>query len=206
MTGDKNRVLALKLAAVALLMVGASFAAVPFYRLFCQLTGFGGTAVRATAAPAVVAETGRSVTVSLNADIAPDLPWSFKPEANNLVTPLGVPVTTRYRVTNNSGKAVVGTATHNVQPDKAAPYFNKVECFCYTEQVLQAGESRELTVTFFVDPDMAQDRALDDVTNLTLSYTFFLAKDQSKAQAALLEPAAKPVLAGAQTNEPTRKP
>lgn len=203
---DKNKALALKLTALALLMVGAAFAAVPFYRLFCQLTGFGGTAVRADAVPTAQPETDRRVTISLNADIATDLPWDFKPEATNLVAPLGVPVTTRYRVTNRGTQALVGTATHNVQPDKASPYFNKVECFCYSEQVLRSGESRDLTVTFFIDPDMAQERGLDDVQNLTLSYTFFLAKDQSQASAAAAPAESQPVLAGTQTVEPTRKP
>jgi cytochrome c oxidase assembly protein subunit 11 len=101
---------------------------------------------------------------------------------------------------------IASTATHNVQPDKASPYFNKVECFCYSEQVLRSGESRDLTVTFFIDPDMAQERGLDDVQNLTLSYTFFLAKDQSQASAAAAPAESQPVLAGTQTVEPTRKP
>lgn len=204
---DKNKALGLKLGVLAVVMVGASFAAVPFYRLFCQLTGFGGSAVRAAAVPATAPTTERRVTVSLNADIAPTLPWEFKPESPSLIAPLGVPVTTHYRVTNRGAVALVGTATHNIQPDKASPYFNKVECFCYTEQVLQPGESRDLTVTFFVDPDMAQERGLDDVQNLTLSYTFFLAKDQSKALAA--KPAIATLASEAgrpQTTEPTRKP
>ncbi|MBP7252067.1 MAG: cytochrome c oxidase assembly protein [Alphaproteobacteria bacterium] len=202
---DKNNAMALKLGVLAIVMVGASFAAVPFYRLFCQLTGFGGSSVRATTAP-TTPTTDRRVTVSLNADIAPNLPWEFKPETPNLVAPLGVPVTTHYRITNRSQQMLVGTASHNIQPDKASPYFNKVECFCYTEQVLQPGESRDLTVTFFVDPDMAQERGLDDVQNLTLSYTFFLAKDQSKAKAAAALAKLTPPPGMTQSIEPTRKP
>lgn len=177
-----NNRLAMKLVLLVGFMLAASFAAVPFYRLFCQLTGFGGIAQRADAAPSAEKISARTVTVSFNADTAPDLPWDFKPAENTITVKLGAPFTTHYTVTNRSDQPIVGTATHNVQPERAAPWFNKVECFCFQEQVLQPGETRDMPVNFFIDPDMITDRALDDVQAVTLSYTFFLAKDQSKAK------------------------
>ncbi len=194
MAADKNRSMGLRLALIGGLMLGASFAAVPFYRLFCQLTGFGGTAIRVTALPAPEAAQTRKLTVTFNADVDPKLPWSFKPDVHEMTVQVGVPVTTSYHVVNNSRDVLVGTATHNIQPDKASPYFNKVQCFCFTEQVLQPGEAKTMPVTFFIDPDMVKDRGLDDVQAITLSYTFFLDKDQSKAKA--------PPAAVAQNNQP----
>jgi len=188
----RNSRLAIKLLLLVGIMLAASFAAVPFYRLFCQLTGFGGTAQRVAQMPAGEQISARSMTVTFNADLSPDLPWSFKPEQGTITTHLGEPVTVKYRVTNNSQQIIVGTATHNIQPDRAAPYFDKVECFCFTEQVLQPGETRELPVTFFFDPDLAADKALNDVQAVTLSYTFFMAKDQTKAKSSIVSPERSP--------------
>ncbi len=185
----QNSRMAIKLVILVVVMLVASFAAVPFYRLFCQLTGFGGTAQRVAQLPEGDQISQRSVTVTFNADTSPDLPWSFKPEQGTITARLGEPFTVHYRVTNNSQQAWVGTATHNIQPDRVAPYFNKVECFCFVEQVLQAGETRQMPVTFFLDPDMAKDTALGDVQAVTLSYTFFAAKDQTKAKS---HPVAQP--------------
>jgi cytochrome c oxidase assembly protein subunit 11 len=179
---DKNSKIAVKLGLVVGLMLAASFASVPFYRLFCQLTGFGGTAQRVAQVPDVKQVSTRMVTVTMNADVAPDLPWEFKPLDKTITVRVGEPVTTHYHVKNLSQKILVGTASHNIQPDRVAAYFDKVECFCFTEQILQAGESRDLPVTFFIDPDLAADKAQNDVQAITLSYTFFLAKDQSKAK------------------------
>lgn len=176
---EQNKKLGWALVGLGAFMLAAAYASVPLYQLFCQVTGFGGTALRAAAVPQTVSD--RSVSLSFNADVATDLPWTFKAPADKLTLHLGEAVTTRYHVVNNSNQTLVGTATHNVQPERVGTYFNKVECFCYTEQVLQPGESREMPVTLFLDPAMAEDRAMDDVQAVTLSYTFFLAKDQSKA-------------------------
>lgn len=176
---SQNKKLGWALVGLGVLMLGAAYAAVPLYQLFCQVTGFGGMTKRATALPQTVSE--RSVSLSFNADVATDLPWTFKPAANTLPVRLGEAMVTSYKVVNNSNQTLVGTAAYNVQPERVGAYFNKVECFCYTEQVLQPGESRDMTVTLFLDPAMAEDRAMDDVQAVTLSYTFFLAKDQSKA-------------------------
>jgi cytochrome c oxidase assembly protein subunit 11 len=160
-----------------------SFAAVPMYRAFCQATGFGGTTQRVAAAPDG-AGVNRTVTVTLNADIAPELPWEFAPEVRHIAVRVGEPVTVKYRAKNTSTYTLVGTAVHNVQPDKMGIYFNKTQCFCFTQQVLTPGQEAEFPVTFFLDPDMVKDHKLDDVQDMTLSYSFFLAKDQSKAKLA----------------------
>ncbi len=177
---EQNKRLGWALVGLGVVMLGAAYASVPLYQLFCQVTGFGGTAQRAAALPQQVSE--RSVTVSFNADVAPDLPWTIKPVDNNLTVRLGEVTISHYKVINNSNQNLVGTAAHNVQPERVGAYFNKVECFCYTEQLLRPGESKELPVTFFIDPDMAQDAAMADVQAVTLSYTFYLAKDQSLAK------------------------
>jgi cytochrome c oxidase assembly protein subunit 11 len=182
-TAPNNRKLAITLLVLVGLMLALSFAAVPFYRLFCQLTGFGGTAQRVAALPDPAKQTARSVSVTFNADTAADLPWHFtKPQPSTITVRLGEAVTTQFHVMNTGSQPLVGTATHNVQPERVAPWFNKVECFCFQEMVLQPGESRDLPVTFFLDADMATDATLKDIEAVTLSYTFFLAKDQSKAK------------------------
>jgi cytochrome c oxidase assembly protein subunit 11 len=173
-TRARNRRLGLILAGVVAVMVGLSFAAAPFYRLFCQLTGFGGATVRAEKAPG---EThARTVTVRFNADTDPGLPWDFKPAQREITVRLGEPALAFYTARNRGREAIVGTAVFNVQPDKAGGYFDKVQCFCFTEQRLEPGQSAELAVSFFVDPALAQDRNLDDVAHITLSYTFYRAK------------------------------
>lgn len=182
-TPRHNQRIALTLVVVVVAMAGLSFAAVPMYRAFCQATGFGGTTQRVDAAPGGGA-IDRMVTVTFNADIAPELPWEFAPEIQHLAVRVGEPVTVKYHAKNTSNRTLVGTATHNVQPDKMGIYFNKTQCFCFTQQVLAPGQEAEFPVTFFIDTDMAQDHKLDDVQDMTLSYTFFLAKDQAKAKLA----------------------
>ena len=177
---QKNRRLALTLALVVAVMIGLSFAAVPLYSIFCKATGFGGTTQRAEFTPSA-ASGNRILTVTFNADIAPELPWDFAPEVQHISLRIGEPATIKYHARNNSTRTIVGTAVHNVQPDKIGIYFDKTQCFCFTEQVLKPGQEADFPVTFFIDPDMAQDHKLDDVQNVTLSYTFYLAKDQAKA-------------------------
>lgn len=174
----RNKAMAVALGAVALSMVGAAYAAVPLYRVFCQVTGYGGTTQVATEEAAksrVVID--RQMTVRFDSNTAPQLAWRFKPEQLKISVKVGETAMAYYRVTNYGDKTISGTASYNVTPDKVGVYFNKVECFCFTKQTLAPGESAEMPVSFFVDPDIVNDPNLDDVHTITLSYTFFKAKD-----------------------------
>ncbi|HVO16573.1 MAG TPA: cytochrome c oxidase assembly protein [Alphaproteobacteria bacterium] len=168
----RNGVVALAAISVVAAMAGVTwFGAVPLYRAFCQATGYGGTTQRAKAAPA--AEGARVITVRFNADIAPNMPWAFQPAQREVKVRLGEEKLIFYAAWNRAGVPVTGTATFNVTPQKAGPYFDKVQCFCFTEQKLEPGQRVEMPVSFFIDPKIAKDRDLDDVTTITLSYTFF---------------------------------
>ena len=187
-SGRRHRVaIAVILGGVVCGMVGLAFGAVPLYRLFCQVTGFGGTTQVAEAAPAEIGE--RIITVRFNADIARDLPWRFKPAQSAVTVRVGEMAMAFYNAENRSDRALVGSATFNVTPVKAGAYFNKIECFCFEEQALAPGERAELPVSFFVDPGIAADRRLDDVNTITLSYTFF-GRDEDAIEAAALTPRA----------------
>jgi len=152
-------------------MTGLAFASVPLYRLFCQVTGYGGTTQVAERAPGRVFE--RRITVRFNADVNPKLPWHFQPLERAVTLRVGEPGLAFYRAVNLTDQPVSGTATFNVTPLKAGQYFNKTQCFCFDEQRLEAGEAVEMGVSFFIDPAILEDRNLDDVTTVTLSYTFF---------------------------------
>ena len=154
-------------------MIGLSFASVPLYRLFCQVTGFGGTTQVAEAAPGAVSE--RVIKVRFNADTGPGLPWTFKPVQRAIALKVGESGLAYYRARTLAEVAVTGTSTFNVTPLKAGRYFSKVQCFCFTEQRLEAGQELDMAVSFFVDPAILTDRNLDDVKTITLSYTFFRA-------------------------------
>ncbi len=186
--GRRRRVAtALILGSVVCGMVGLAFGAVPLYRLFCQATGFGGTTQVADAAPAEIGE--RVITVRFNADIARDLPWRFKPEQRAMTVRVGEMAMAFYSAENRSDRALIGSSTFNVTPVKAGAYFNKIECFCFEEQALAPGERAELPVSFFVDPEIVEDRRLDDVSTITLSYTFF-GRGEDATEAAALTPRA----------------
>ncbi|SVA68830.1 uncharacterized protein METZ01_LOCUS121684 [marine metagenome] len=159
------------LGGVACGMVGLSFAAVPLYDLFCSVTGFGGTTQTADAAPAEVGN--RVMAVQFNSDVSNDVPWRFKPSQREVELRVGDVGLAFYTAINESNNTILGSATFNVTPPKAGIYFSKIDCFCFEEQVLRPGESAELPVTFFIDPDIVNDRDMDDVTTITLSYTFF---------------------------------
>ena len=176
-----NRRVAGLVAGVAVGMFALAYASVPLYQLFCQVTGYGGTTQRAEAAPDHAIE--RWITVSFNADVAPDLPWHFRPVERSVRVKVGEPMLIHYVAENVGHEPLVGTATFNVTPSKVGPYFNKLECFCFTEQVLKPGEKVEMPVTFFLDPDLAKDRHMDAVGAVTLSYSFFKAKNQGGARA-----------------------
>lgn len=158
-------------------MGAVAYASVPLYTLFCKATGYNGTTQRAEKAPARTSE--RSVTVSFDTNVDPNLPWDFKPEMPKLQAKLGETYTVKFYAHNRSDKPVTGMATFNVQPDKAGSYFSKIQCFCFDKQKLGGGQTAELAVQFYVDPAMADDKNSNDVQNITLSYTFFRAKDQS---------------------------
>lgn len=175
-----NRRLGLALISVVVAMVGAAYAAVPLYQLFCQVTGFGGTTQVADGAPAEVGE--RVIRIRFNADIDPKLPWTFQPVEREMTVHVGESGLAFYRARNLSARATSGTATFNVTPLKAGQYFNKVECFCFTEQRLAPGASMDMPVSFFVDPAINEDPNLDEVKTITLSYTFFPDEQASDEQ------------------------
>ena len=171
---SRNRRLALISFSVAAGMVGASYAAVPLYEIFCQVTGYGGTTQVAESVPGKVLD--RKMTVRFNADVGKAMPWRFAPAQDQVDIKVGEQALAYYRAINLSGRTITGTATFNVTPSKVGQYFNKVECFCFTEQELKAGDEIDMPVTFFIDPDIAKDPNLSDVKTITLSYTFFETK------------------------------
>jgi cytochrome c oxidase assembly protein subunit 11 len=152
-------------------MVGVSFAAVPLYSWFCRTTGFGGTTQVAKAAPGQTS--GRVITVRFDSNVAPGLPWSFEPERRTIDVRLGEVVTVYYAVRNESARVTTGQAGYNVTPPTVGGYFEKINCFCFTQQTLQPGEKRDMAVVFYVDAKLARDSDEDAVKNITLSYTFF---------------------------------
>jgi cytochrome c oxidase assembly protein subunit 11 len=152
-------------------MVGAAYAAVPFYNWFCRATGFLGTTQVAAAGPGNILE--RKVTIRFDANVAGNLPWRFEPDQTSIEARIGEVVTVGYTVINESARATVGEASYNVTPPMAGVYFSKINCFCFTEQRLQPGEKRDMTVVFFVDPTLVKDPDLDGLNTITLSYTMY---------------------------------
>ena len=164
-----NGKVALRAALFALLMLGVAFAAVPAYRVFCQVTGFGGTTQKAAVAPGAVAG---EIGVRFDGNINGNLPWKFEPADTVRIAP-GERTIVNYEATNLVARATKGTATFNVSPVQAGQYFSKIECFCFTEQELKAGEKVEMPVIFFVDPAILTDPDTAHIDEITLSYTFF---------------------------------
>jgi cytochrome c oxidase assembly protein subunit 11 len=161
-------------------MLGLTAAAVPLYDLFCRVTGYGGTTQRAEQAPERVGE--ETIKIRFNADVAQGMPWSFAPAAREVEVRIGEQSLAFYRAHNNGSRSITGTATFNVTPAKAGVYFSKIDCFCFTEQVLDAGASADLPVSFFVDPAILDDPGTKDLRSITLSYTFF-PRDQNPSEA-----------------------
>jgi len=174
---DKNLRVAVLCGGLVLGMVGAAYAAVPLYQMFCQLTGFGGTTQKSDGNLKGVID--RQMTVRFDANVGAGLPWKVKPAAP-ITDTIGSVDTVVFVAKNISDKPVTGTATFNVVPEQTGIYFNKIECFCFTEQTLQPGEEVEMPVTFFVDPDIAQNTDLDTVRNITLSYTFYASNAEDR--------------------------
>ncbi|MEA2903173.1 MAG: cytochrome c oxidase assembly protein subunit 11 [Alphaproteobacteria bacterium] len=158
-------------AAFAAAMVGMAYAAVPLYNWFCRTTGFAGTTQVATAAPGTVLD--RRMEVRFDANVTGGLPWRFEPEQTTIVARIGDVVTVSYMVTNESARETAGLASFNVTPPTAGAYFSKINCFCFTEQRLKPGETREMPVVFFIDPALAKDSEQDGLTTITLSYTMY---------------------------------
>ena len=173
----RNRALALTLAGVMGGMLGLSFAAVPLYRLFCQVTGYGGMPrIDASASPGMV---DRKITIRFNADVNSTMPWKFAPVQRAVTLRLGEEAVAFYEARNPSNSPVTGVATYNVTPEKAARYFNKTACFCFDEQTLAPGQEMSFPLSFWVDPAIAEDPATRDIAEITLSYTFFRRLDDA---------------------------
>ncbi|PZF75785.1 cytochrome c oxidase assembly protein [Aestuariivirga litoralis] len=167
----RNTRVVLMSTATVVAMVGLTFASVPLYRLFCQVTGFGGTTQRADAAPRQVLD--KMVSVRFDANTSGKLEWAFHPVKPAVKVRFGEQEMAYYEAVNRSDKTLTGTAVFNVTPPQAGAYFNKIQCFCFTEQTLKPGEKIEMPVTFFVDPDMLKDPDAAGVDEITLSYTFY---------------------------------
>jgi cytochrome c oxidase assembly protein subunit 11 len=167
----RNARVVLMSAATVAAMIGLTYASVPLYRLFCQATGFGGTTQRAEAAPRDVLE--KSVSVRFDANTSGKLEWAFHPVQPALRVKFGEQAMAYYEAVNRSGETLTGSAVFNVTPPQAGAYFNKIQCFCFTEQTLKPGEKIEMPVTFFVDPDMLKDPDAAGIDEITLSYTFY---------------------------------
>jgi cytochrome c oxidase assembly protein subunit 11 len=161
---------------VVALMVGASYAAVPFYNWFCRTTGFNGTTQVATSAPSS-APLSRKIAVRFDSNVAPGLPWKFAPEQTEIEVNIGQVVTAYYNVTNQSARTTTGQAAYNVAPLTVGAYFQKINCFCFTEQTMAPGEKREMPVVFYVDPALVGDHDNDGLNTITLSYTFYPVRD-----------------------------
>jgi cytochrome c oxidase assembly protein subunit 11 len=167
----RDVVVAAACGAFVAVMVGAAFAAVPFYNWFCRTTGYGGTTQVASVAPAGMLD--RRITVRFDANVSSGLPWRFTPEVNSIDLHIGEVATIYYDVVNTSARVTEGQASYNVSPPTVGAYFTKINCFCFTQQRLAPGEKRQMAVVFYVDPALVKDSDHDDLNNITLSYTFY---------------------------------
>ena len=179
--------MALSLLAIVVGMLGLAYASVPLYRIFCKVTGIGGTTQTAVVAPEQVLD--REIVVRFNADVDPKLPWYFKPQQKEVRVKIGENALAFFEAMNMSDNPVLGTATYNVTPLKAGGYFNKIQCFCFDEQKLDPGQTADMPVSFFIDPEILNDPNMNDVNTITLSYTFFKVKNGDELAAAQAKPA-----------------
>ncbi len=166
---NKNR-MALGLVAIAALMLSLSFAAVPFYNWFCRVTGFAGTTSVAEQAPDLILD--RKIIIRFDASLEAGMPWEFKPEVTQMELRIGETGLAFFDAYNPTNRVVAGTASYNVTPDQAGGYFTKIQCFCFTEQILKPGEHVQMPVTFYVDPEIVNDKEATKINEITLSYTF----------------------------------
>ena len=167
---QKNSRTAMLMALIVAAMVGVAFASVPLFKMFCELTGFAGTPLRAEKAPGAIAG---EVGIRFDANVHPGLPWRFEPLQKTIRVAPGARTQIAYRATNLTARPITGQAVFNVSPDQAGKYFKKIECFCFTEQTLKPGQSVDMPVVFFVDPQMAKDPDTRNIDEITLSYTFY---------------------------------
>ena len=174
---DKNRKTAAAILCVVVAMIGLSFASVPLYRLFCQMTGYDGTTQVSAKAPDKIYQ--REIDVFFDARTDSGLPWEFVPEKRHVKVKVGQQGLISFKATNLSARRTVGTALYNVTPEKSGPYFQKTQCFCFTEQVLEGGATAHFPVLFYIDPRILEARDMDDVSDITLSYTFFAANSKN---------------------------
>lgn len=166
-----NRTVAIACVSFFVCMIGAAYASVPLYRIFCQVTGYGGTTQRVEQYSDTILD--KTMKVRFDANTANGLPWDFKPVEREVSVRIGETTMIKYEARNIFDEATFGRASFNVAPARAGAYFNKVECFCFTDTTLQPGEDMEMPVVFFVDPEIVNDPDLKDVKTITLSYTFF---------------------------------
>jgi cytochrome c oxidase assembly protein subunit 11 len=159
-------------------MVGAAYASVPLYDWFCRTTGFAGTPQVSEKAPDHIL--GRTITVRFDSNVTPGLPWKFVPEQNTITVRIGEVATVNYKVINLAARPITAQAAYNVSPPQIGAYFNKINCFCFTEQTLKAGETREMAVVFYIDPKIAEDREQNSLNTITLSYTFFPLRESDR--------------------------
>lgn len=166
-----NYIVALSCFSFFVAMIGVSFAAVPLYRMFCQVTGYGGTTQRVEQMSDIILD--RTLNVRFDANVSGGLPWEFKPVQREVTVRIGETVLVNYVARNISDRPASGRATFNVSPDLTGSYFNKVQCFCFTDTTLAPGETLEMPVLFFIDPDIVKEKDLQGLRTITLSYTFF---------------------------------
>src|SRR5262245_61040214 len=182
---NKNRAVALPLICLVAAMLGLAFASVPLYRLFCQVTGYGGLPQRADRAPDEVLD--RTIKIRFDANVASGLSWTFQPVQQVMDVKVGEQALAFYKATNNTDKPVTGNAIFNVAPEIAGRYFTKIECFCFKQQTLAANTSVEMPVIFFVDPKIVEDEDTRTISEITLSYTFYRSDTQPGVAGAVEE-------------------
>lgn len=178
-SGTRHRRVGLICVGAAVAMLGMSYAAVPLYRMFCQVTGFAGTTRVASAPSETVVD--RTISMRFDANVSKELGWDFKPVQRTMTVQLGETNLASYRATNTSDHAITGTAVFNVTPESAGQFFNKLECFCFTEQKLEPGQSVVMPVSFFVDPEISKDKDAGRLSEITLSYTFYPVKHSGQS-------------------------
>lgn len=182
---SRHRAVALSCAVFVTAMIGAAYAAVPLYNWFCRTTGFGGTPIVASKAPD--APIAREITVRFDGNVAGGLPWHFAPDQTSIRIRIGETTLFHYTAKSMAAGDSVGIASYNISPPEAAGYFNKLQCFCFTNQTLSAGEKMDMPVVFFIDPAIDQDPQFRSLDTITLSYTFFPAKNPARKPQAAVE-------------------
>jgi len=180
-TPRRHLLVALCMTGIAFAMVGLSYAAVPLYQIFCQVTGYGGTTQRAERAPDTVLD--RKITIRFDANVGRGMGWKFRPVQRSMELKIGESALAFYEAKNLTKTKLTGTATFNVSPVAAGSYFNKIECFCFTEQTLEPGARADMPVTFFIDPKIVNDPEARNIKEITLSYTFFPVKEAAEVAA-----------------------